>query len=336
MGPLSHLQKILREGEENGEEYRLELLVLPTFAWETLCMGDMLFMQRPYNSDHVKIAKMAKDMGCPIWVDYDDDLFAVPTDNPAHAIYAGEDIQKNIATLAAMADEVSVSTNFLRERFLGLNKNVTVIPNALNEKLFFYRTNKDIMRRRIIFWRGSPSHQRDVASFSHQIIELSNKFQKWTWNFLGYNPWFATDYMREGSCVVAPALEIIDFHKFLHKTRPALTIVPLHNSGFNLSKSNIAWLETIFAGGLAIAPNWEEWKHPGCYHYESPDDFKRVTAELIERFEDPQERQKLANENADAWKYVLENFTLETVNEKRFEIIKRLASLEMLSIPEGV
>ena len=331
LGPLCHLQKQIREESDD----RLEMLLVSSFVWESMSMTDVLFMQRPYTDSHLKVAQMARDMGVPIIVDYDDDLFSVPTDNPSHGLYMNTAVHKNIAMIVALSSHVMVSTGALKARLTKLNQNITIVPNAFNEKLFFWRNEVNMMRQKIVFWRGSASHARDVASFSHEMIDLGNARPDWVWNFVGSNPWFATDFMPTKTTIVCPPMEIVDYHKFLHKTRPAITVVPLHNSGFNLCKSNIAWMEGIFAGSVVVAPNWEEWRVPGVHTYETPDEFEEVIGTLMDRFNSAGGRRELLEENRTAWAYINENLSLKKVNQLRWNIIKQVAGQEPL-LPEGI
>lgn len=116
MGPLSHLRRKLMPD--------LVTHHLAKYSWATLAECDALFMQRGYTSDEVGIMEMAKDIGIPIWVDYDDLLFDVPTDNPAYFLYMAPDKRKNVAEIIQGADLVTVTTAALAKRLSSDRKSV--------------------------------------------------------------------------------------------------------------------------------------------------------------------------------------------------------------------
>src|SRR5271169_1424131 len=82
MGPLSamaredrRLEVVLPGGAQNGGR---------SMGWSWLAGLDALFMSAAYTRHHGNLARMAKMMGLPVWVDWDDDLCCVPIYNPNH------------------------------------------------------------------------------------------------------------------------------------------------------------------------------------------------------------------------------------------------------------
>lgn len=309
-GPFSSLRKSFREG----------LSIIPannmTLNWSNLGMIDIAFMQRPFNDNHMQIAKIIKDNNIPLWVDYDDNLFQVPEDNPAYDVYAPEGIRKNIATITAMADVVTVSTKALKRELSKLNQNIRVVPNALNMSMLKRQEIDYAQQNNIMFWRGSSTHQRDIYCFHQEIVELAEKYKRWKWVFLGYNPWFVTMPTSPNQTIYYKGIDVIDYHKTIPKMLPAMMHVPLHENKFNDCKSNIAALEGIYFGSTMIVPDWDEWQIPGCLRYKNPKDYY----ELIEAgFKN---EVNFEQQNKTAWEYVSENFTLEKINALREEILK--------------
>lgn len=320
IGPLSLLRKQMPE---------LNLIFAPDLNWPTVSMLDAAFLQRPYTKSHLQMAEMIKDMERPLWVDYDDNLFDLPTDNPAFPIYMTEATQQNIAKIIAMADVVTVSTKELKRVFQlpksPLNERVYVVPNALNDDLHFRRVKAE--KHKLICWRGSNTHHRDLMEFTPQIMALAERYKDWTWAFVGYNPWWLTDRLGKRAVVVEP-LDVIEYHRFMAKTRPAIQIVPLADSAFNHCKSNIAYIEAARVGGVTVAPDWEEWAAPGTLSYKSPDDFGLLLQSLMEG-PDWGFLEKLSNMS---WDHVWET-RLSQRNLKRIEIVKALTGKEPW--PEG-
>lgn len=314
VGPIARIRHVC---------HNIDFLLFNEINWATLLMSDAVFMQRPFTTKHLQIAEMVKNNNLKLWVDYDDDLFQVPTDNPAHKIYADSTIQKNIAKIIAMADQVSVTTEHLKQQFQKgsvLNRNITVIPNAYDFKLFPYRTEEVSPRHKIVMWRGSATHHRDVMSCAQPITTLANdlRFSDYAWRFIGDNLWFVSDYMPKKNVIWSKALDTLDYQKHIWDIAPKVIIVPLADSEFNRSKSNIAWIEGTFAGAATIAPDWDEWKRPGVLNYKNPAQFSNLLEMVMSGEIKTEPLVKLS------WTNIKENFDLYKLNEKRIEIIESI------------
>lgn len=313
MGPFTHLNKQIHD---------LDLI----FAVDTLndidvLNSDIVFMQRPFLPQHLQAARVIKKMNRPLWLDYDDNLFAVPTDNPTYGMYGSQRGQSDLKEIMSLADVITVSTDHLRQKILEVNPMVITIPNALDEITLGFREHRHTLREKIIVWRGSASHERDLRSVADQIIDISNdqKFEEWTWYFIGYNPWFITDKMPKKNVVIMPQKSFLEYFHVLNALNSAIHIVPLDKNEFNLSKSNIAWMEAMFAGGICIAPDMPEWKRNGTCLYNDPSHFwSYLTSAMILGNE------QIKIENQAGWEFVKSELSLLNVNNARAKIIENL------------
>jgi len=345
-GPLFRLQK------ELGDDIRIEMS--NAITWAYFAGIDGLFMQRPFTADHVRIMKMAKANGCPVWLDYDDDLFSVPMQNPTFSTYSRKDVQNNIVHLLMQADMVSVSTPYLLKRLQDIVETVfkqkkgdevpeedrlkldpdkfVLVPNAYDEKLFnlSFRTWKkpapDPLK--LLLWRGSATHDSDLSAFT---TPMANAFQRaghdWTFNFVG-KPWWGTlQYLRDRGIEsdriqVTDALDVIEYMHYLSAVRPHVMQVPLLDDTFNRSKSNIAWIEACHAGAICLAPDWDEWKRPGIVNYKNGEDYYN---KLFHILSGNIGREALLMESRN---FIAENLTLSNINRRRAQIIERLARID--------
>lgn len=307
MGPLGELKRRMPD---------LNISLAGEVEWSLLELVDVLFLQRPTSDQHLLMAKIAKDEGVPVWVDFDDDLFNVPTDNPSFNSYNSPGRKQASAEATALADVVTVSTNHLKQALKGLNEDIRVIPNAMPDK--YLRHRKVENRNDLVLWRGSNTHQRDLASLSKQIIEAYQKQPKWAWHFQGWNPWFITESMRNENCFVGEPMPIAEFFKFLGSVSPKVSIVPLHDSSFNRSKSNIAWIEASFAGAACLVPDWEEWKKPGAITYRSKEMFQVYLEKIMTPDFDS------AKAAATSWEYICDELLLSKINGARESVVRQL------------
>lgn len=301
----------------------LNILQASTVKWNVLNLCDVVFLQRPYRPNDLQLLEYAKDMGKKVWVDYDDDLFSVPRSNPTFGIYGKDEVRLRVATIIAKADHVTVSTQAIKTRLekgqKPLNQKITVIPNAYADHIHgeFPKENNP---KKLIFWRGSPTHNQDVLSRIEGITEAyrSAKLDKWTFMFLGGTPWELTESLHGNRAIFAESVDIMEYFKVIKKVNPSVVLVPLHDMEFNHSKSNIAWIEGTYAGAVSVAPDWDEWRKPGCFNYVD----NRTIQETLEYIaENPR---AIVEQNALAREYIWENLRLTKVNVKRMEVLESL------------
>ena len=296
-----------------GELFRHDISIMrcpPRISWPDFSDCSVAFMQRPFNDLHVQVAKMLKHQ-MPLWIDYDDDLTAVPDTNPSYTLYNDQKVVDNIGLLLGMADTATVSTRTLAEKFVGS----IVVPNAYNN----YRLPTEVAfpksrDNRTILWRGTESHQGDLLAFSAEIDELIANFPNDDFVFFGFYPWMLknrdnpnVNYFRKR--------DIYQYFQILDKIRPDLVIVPLEDNLLNRAKSNIAHLETARYGAITVAPDWEEWQIPGVVNYNSSQSFYDFVKNLLDS-----KREKTNS----SWRHVQFERFLSDVNEARVEIYRSL------------
>jgi len=296
---------------------RVEYLITDKYNWATIGMADAVFLQRPYKEDHLMIVEMAKNSRKRVWVDYDDDLMSVPHHNPCHNLYGNEETKRTIQRIAAAADVVTTSTPALSSRFDKYNKNVVTIPNAIDDKLFARPAHLPPPIP-LVVWRGSQTHDKDLWAYGDGIKNASSRCQKATFSFIGRPFWGVIESLEHQRTVVVDSLDPVEYHSLLTRLTPTAMMVPLFKDSFNLAKSNIAWIEACYAGAVAVAPDWPEWKLPGCVNYKDQKEFAQA---IVDAIEEP----KIARRQADeGWEYIKENLTLGTVNGIRASVIMDL------------
>jgi hypothetical protein len=301
--------------------------MMPDFAfydsnkinWSSCYGADIVFLQRPFNDDHLKATEIALNANAKLWVDYDDDLFCVPEGNPAHKFYGNDGVKKNVSKILARADLVTVSTHRLKEKFAALNKNIHVVPNAFNDHLINYRPDHTNEKHQIVLWRGSATHDRDLATYLEAMYNASSAYPQWFFVFVGDVFWKLKEVMPKKNCVYIPPADPMVYWRDLARMRPAIQIVPLEDSEFNRAKSNIAWIEGSYAGAACLVPDWKEWQNPGAVTYQSPADFERLLKNMLKN---PGHLPQMAEQS---WKHICENLSLTVVNKQRAQLLEDLS-----------
>jgi hypothetical protein len=305
VGPLTSLAK-------SRPDIQIIFSNVPT--WAEIKSADVLFLLRPCLQEHLSLIERAKNLGTKVWIDLDDDLLNVPSDNPSIKFFSTPAVQMVIEKSLQAADVITVSTDFLKNRLIKFNKNIRVIRNALDENLLKHRTYK-VQQNNFILWRGTATHQRDLMEYSTAIKMVSVEQLNTVWGFVGYDPWFITEELG-ARAVKFPVIDMFQFHQALCGMRPKITIVPLHDSGFNRSKSNIAALEASLAGSAVLAPAWQEWTMPGVYTYENATEFADKLTLII--------KNDVTSKASMTWKYIQENLLLTHSNALRLKTLESL------------
>jgi len=258
---------------------------------------------------------MAKANKKRVWVDYDDDLFTVPVGNPAFKIYGEPEVQQNVRKCMAMADLVTVSTEKLRGIAYQYNPNTHVIRNAYNEFIFGRRPEPMKDRRKLVVWRGSATHDADLAYLMPEITSLVERFKDWTFCFIGEPFWQLKRILPEKQALFVKSVDQMEYWEMLGQIQPAVMMVPLEPNAFNESKSCIAHIEGSYGGAVTVAPHWEEWKLPGVLPYRDKQTFVYQMVRCMEGRED------LVARNSEAWEYIERELCVSKANKKRYDLL---------------
>lgn len=319
MGPFSHLHRSME----------LNLIFADQIDWSLIKMSDIVFMQRPFNSSHLQVAALCQEVGRPLWVDYDDLLFDIPEDNPAHESFMAPEVRNNVIQIIRAATVVTVSTEQLKKVFQleknTLNHRVYTVPNALDHDLIKY--SAPFQFKKLLSWRGSNTHMQDIAEHAASLIDLIRARPDVTTQWVGWNPWFVTQGIAKNQAIVAPPMAIHRYYEFMQKTNPSVQVVPLHEHMFNYCKSNIAWIEATLVGAVCVGPDWAEWRKPGILTYKTTEDFKSCIEYALDN---PEEMKKLHEESL---AYIVDNLMIGRINKGRESIINALNALSRGSTP---
>lgn len=281
-------------------------------------ISDGLFLQRPFQEQHLQAMRMAKEYGNPVWCDWDDDLFTVNTDNPAYAHYSKSEVKKTIMEVVEFADHVSVTTEGLAHVIRKFNSSVNIVPNALPDKALLWRPETLDPRKKTAYVRGGSSHEKDWRGFTQEILGCYAQFKDWNWFVQGWRPWFWLDEVDPIRFRFKEWYSYPVYMKGILSEAPSLCVVPLANSKFNESKSNVAWLEASYAGAATLCPDWEAWRMPGAILYKDKKDFDEKLKACLNGEIDLEKHARLS------WSHLRMNLMLSQVNEKRLSILHKM------------
>ena len=132
---------------------------------------DVVVYARSYTSDPLPTLKEYKKMGKKIVYEIDDDTWTVNPDNPSKNVAQKQN--KQIESMAKEADVVITTNDVLKKKLKKFNKNVVVVPNALDFDKFTRRVGNDEGLR--IGFSGAASHWGDLSLIMDVLYELQKK-----------------------------------------------------------------------------------------------------------------------------------------------------------------
>ena len=234
--------------------------------WSDMVNFDILFIQRPYGVKFLELANKAITLGLKVWVDFDDMIWDVPEHSVARASYGKKVANEIIMLIKHLNPEktiITVSTQELKEQVLLISPvaNVWVIANALDEKIFFPLPKKSSPRIVDFAWRGSDTHQQDLHIHYNTLKEVTKSH---TVEFIGHNPFWAREFKH---VILSHPGGLLEYFKYISQRKWGAFVVMLEDNTFNRCKSNIMYLEAVYAGANVIAPAWPEWNRPGVLTY---------------------------------------------------------------------
>jgi len=280
--------------------------------WNTFSGHDILIFQRPFSEQHFAAIKMARNMGLKIILDYDDDLFNIPKENPVYVNFSK--YQEQMAGCCKVADVIWVSTESIKRSISQYNKNIIIIPNAHNDYLLPVKNKMEFnYETKSVAYRGGVTHEVDVYSAANDWAYIINNNKDFEFYFIGARfPYLET--MCGNNYNVMMGMHIIDYIKFFKNLNPNIFIYTLQDNPFNSAKSNISWIEATYAGAAFIGPEFlPEFARPGIVHY------NKSMSTVFENIKD--EYRSLAIVNGLSWDYIVKNLLLSSVNNLRYQSI---------------
>lgn len=289
--------------------------------WYQLTDCDILFVLRPYSEEHLSVIKVANSCSIPVVIDYDDNLFFTGE----HAWLEHKEMSSKheiIKECVARAQWVTVSTRELLQVYgpycsevnigdVVKKKNITLIPNGFDSKTLFYQKTYMPHRQKILAWRGSETHDPDLAEVSGAFIDTMNAQPDWVTHFYWGNPKFISYYIKSKHEVFGPTQFMLE----LYKARPKILTHPLQDNEFNRAKSNAAWIEATMAGALFLGRNLPEFVRPNSFMYNNDKEFGQLLSELMHLGEEQSQSQVILGQQ-----YILENLELGNLNKERRKI----------------
>lgn len=269
--------------------------------YEDFETADILVFQRLHKAEPIREVLRWKERGKKVVVDFDDNFFHLESHNPAKLAYPQESL-KNLKFIISEADAITVTVKPLADSFGRFNKNIFILPNAVDETAFNFPRRPSV--KPIVGWQGSPTHRQDLRRIKSAINTTQRKYN-FDFVLAGYKPqgFFRESTYRDW----LPFKDDLSHQKVFNDFD--IGICPLQETPFNDCKSDLKFLEYATLGIPTIASKTVTYETiengRSGYLARNLADWERSIGELIQ---DEDKRNELG---ANAKEYVLNERTIQ-------------------------
>lgn len=218
--------------------------------------------QRQSSKETFEIMYELKRNGQYIAYDIDDDLFSADIEAPDSSWYynnmtkEGQTRLHNLKVWMQQVDELVVTTEHLKDRLSGINKNITVIPNSIDVDLFEMKEKED-SKDIILGWTGSATHYPDLKTMYQAVVDVVNRHDNVKLLTSSYENIDFWPGINPDKVIKMPWTEFKDYPNALRQID--IGLCPLKDSLFNRSKSNLKYIELGALGIPAICSKVEPY-----------------------------------------------------------------------------
>jgi glycosyltransferase involved in cell wall biosynthesis len=262
-----------------------------------------------------------KERGIITVVDFDD-WWRLDTEHIFYKDYIKQDTTDKLIELLRAADYVTVTTELLAIEARRFNKNVVVLPNAMDH-LEPKRFKED---KTIFGYVGGHCHSKDVALLTGLNNRLSS-FKNYKLRLMGYDKSDVynhyIDIMSDGGRMIenfdwAEKADIWNYHNFYNYMD--VSLVPLVDNKFNGLKSELKLIEAGFFKKAVICSNVEPYRSllrhkENAWVVNKPADWYKGCKFFLEN-------PTAIQEFGEALYETVQPYSIEEVNKKRLKFYK--------------
>lgn len=242
-------------------------------------------VQRLCTEQNLKAIQMMRARGMKVIYDLDDDMWHVPSFNPAHKLFRS--MLEGFSTCASQCDVVTVSTYPLKlsagkelaRRSLARIPEIIVIPNSIDFTWFKslpFRIRP--METVTVGWAGTNTHTGDVERVFSLLPALLRDLPNMRLELAGLKMEDAS-ILSSGRFKQRDFVPISEYPSRWASWQWDITLAPLEDNTFNRSKSNIKQLEAAAINAPCLVSPTAAYKDfvYGCQDREAQDLLSRYT-----------------------------------------------------------
>jgi len=149
----------------------------------------IVHFHRVIGTDYVnspKIIERLNSMGIVTICDLDDYWMPGP-EHPAYQLIKSNNLDKHIKNNLSASSYVTTTTTLFADEIKKLNKNVFVLPNAINPEEEQFKTKTDKSDKLRFGWLGGSSHLHDLMLLEGTVSKLSDLKDKYQMYLCGFD-----------------------------------------------------------------------------------------------------------------------------------------------------
>jgi len=157
--------------------------------YQQLVTADICHFQRQYAPESFIVMKQLQEQGKVCIFLCDDNVWELPSGNPAIGTYQQADVIHRYQSIMSRANAVTTSTPYLVAKCKEHNPNSFMFRNLVDPAIADMAApgidNPDEIR---VGWTGTPHHHDDVVLIDEACLEIVQKYPKVKLVFIGYQP----------------------------------------------------------------------------------------------------------------------------------------------------
>jgi glycosyltransferase involved in cell wall biosynthesis len=222
---------------------------------------DLAILQRQFSADvYDAVSKMQK-VGTKLVYELDDDVFHIPTWNPASKVINNKTVQTNIRRFMELCDAIIVSTPALAKVCSEFNDNIFLLENGIDYNVMYSYPSNNI--KPVVCWQGSYTHARDleVARSGFEAIANNKDLVLKLWS--GFERCAGEERVPLFDIKGAQIIPLVPFEAFFQmfsQLGASVGLAPLAANQFNKSKSNLKFLEYTAYDIVTVASNFGHYQ----------------------------------------------------------------------------
>lgn len=255
-----------------------------TQAWKDNIMdimewADILVFQRTTDLDHLRLMKIAQDMGKPVINEGDDDYINVNPENPGYQYYAQR--QGFVKEMYRIANGVTVTTEGLKNVYSEFNNNICVIPNcndieiidsepslpnvgvfdSKGKQIPFSQYEETRIGKTVLGWGGSPTHEQDLALMIPGIKKLLKREPNLVFAMVGFVHRAFLDMIPPDRLFLFSLVPVTGYFMLYKTVRFDIGLAPVAPIKFNEGKSSNKLIEYQILNMLPVASNFITYRN---------------------------------------------------------------------------
>jgi hypothetical protein len=262
--------------------------------------------------------RRCKQLGIPTVIDFDDHWVLNPEHTLAKA-YQREGASVKLHKALLYADYVTCTTELLADQVAIHNKNVCVLPNAMDMNYEGCKVERRTDEPFSFGYVGGHYHIRDVALLRGVFHQVKGDYRLRLFGFDGspiytYYADVLSDKNTNPNFELFKGLPIWAYPQFYN--RMDCSLIPLEANRFNMFKSELKMIEAGFFKKAVIVSNVHPYKilinKKNCLAVDTPSDWVKHCRALLES-------KQLAVDLGENLYQSVQKYNIEEINKKRYK-----------------